>query len=265
MSFVVANGVRFNVLRIGHGEGQVVFLHGMVMDSLSSWYLTVANPIARKWNCLLYDMRGHGLSERTDTGYSVDEALDDLIAILDECDVKEPSYFVGNSYGGLLALALAIRRPDLVAGMILVEAHFAVEGWAHNTAATLEFAGLGLQHKQARDILEELDKRHYTRRFHKAEALIEKTTLIEDVRASSSLAEDDLRAVKCPALALYGADSDIIDRGRELAELLPNCDLRVLEDAKHTILTHNTKWVRSEMIDWLEAQRDGGASEEAAG
>jgi len=46
MADVVANGVRHHVQRLGRGDRTVVFVHGLVMDNLSSWYFTVANPVA---------------------------------------------------------------------------------------------------------------------------------------------------------------------------------------------------------------------------
>ena len=55
MADVVAGGVRFNVVRLGPGgDGPatgaahvpVVFVHGLVMDNLASFYFTLANPAA---------------------------------------------------------------------------------------------------------------------------------------------------------------------------------------------------------------------------
>ncbi len=41
MAEVIAGGVRFHVQRLGGGDRTVVFLHGLVMHNLSSWYFTV--------------------------------------------------------------------------------------------------------------------------------------------------------------------------------------------------------------------------------
>jgi len=74
MADVVANGVRHHVQRFGKGERTVVFIHGLVMDNLSSFYFTLANPIAETCDVICYDLRGHGMSERPPTGYTVDSA-----------------------------------------------------------------------------------------------------------------------------------------------------------------------------------------------
>ena len=49
MAEVTANGVRFHVQRLGTARDDnhtVVMMHGMVMDNLSSFYYTLANPVA---------------------------------------------------------------------------------------------------------------------------------------------------------------------------------------------------------------------------
>ena len=49
----------------------VVFVHGLVMDNLSSFYYTLAAPLAQAgFGTVLFDLRGHGLSERPPSGYT---------------------------------------------------------------------------------------------------------------------------------------------------------------------------------------------------
>ena len=109
MADVVANGVRTNVQRLGSHAGDaqahtVVFLHGLVMDNLSSWYFTVANRLARSEDVILYDLRGHGRSERPPSGYRVADLVADLDALLDALEIDRSVALVGNSFGGLLAI-----------------------------------------------------------------------------------------------------------------------------------------------------------------
>jgi pimeloyl-ACP methyl ester carboxylesterase len=67
MAEIVARGVRLHVQlltardtthRLAH---PVVFIHGLGMDNLSSFYYTLANPVAYLGaTVILYDLRGHG-------------------------------------------------------------------------------------------------------------------------------------------------------------------------------------------------------------
>ena len=132
--------MRHHVQRFGKGERTVVFIHGLVMDNLSSFYFTLANPIAETCDVICYDLRGHGMSERPPTGYSVDTLVADLAALLDALEITRPVDIVGNSFGGLLALAFAAKHPDRVARLALIDAHTGVDGWAAQMTATLAVA-----------------------------------------------------------------------------------------------------------------------------
>ena len=119
-------------------------LHGLVIDNLSSWYYTLAHPLALVADVYLYDLRGHGRTDMPATGYSVDTNVDDLVALLDQWGIDEPVHLFGNSFGGVVSLALAHRHPERVASLFLIEAHFAVEGWGEHMAGSLALAAFGL-------------------------------------------------------------------------------------------------------------------------
>ena len=59
-------------------ERTVVFLHGLVMDNLSSFYYTLAPAAARAADVVLYDLRGHGRTERPVRRLPLEDAVDDL-------------------------------------------------------------------------------------------------------------------------------------------------------------------------------------------
>src|SRR6185436_684479 len=114
MADVVVNGVRHHVQRLGRGAPAVVFVHGLVMDNLSSFYFTLANPVAATHQAVLYDLRGHGLSERPARGYAIADFVADLGALIDAHDLGAQVHLVGNSFGGTVALAFAAAHPDRV-------------------------------------------------------------------------------------------------------------------------------------------------------
>jgi pimeloyl-ACP methyl ester carboxylesterase len=69
---------------------------------------------------LAIDYRGHGRSEydRNPDNYTLPVTLADLSAVLIALEIV-PAIFVGTSYGGLLAMMLAVMRPTAIAGVIL--------------------------------------------------------------------------------------------------------------------------------------------------
>jgi pimeloyl-ACP methyl ester carboxylesterase len=254
MAFLNANGVRFHVQRIGAGDRTVVLMHGLVMDNLSSWYYTVANRLAKNSQVILYDFRGHGLSERPRTGYGVQDGVADLRALLDSLEITEPVYLGGNSYGGLIALQFARMYPKRVAGLLLVEAHFPVPGWGQRVASTLAVASEWSIRPETLEWFDERKARHHDRKKIAADDLIDNTSLVADLRDEPPLCDAELARIDIPALAVYGEHSDIIERGRTLGRVMPQCELRVIPDIAHTILMDQPREVGRHIIDWLEKQ-----------
>jgi pimeloyl-ACP methyl ester carboxylesterase len=260
MAEVKARGLTVHVQRLGRGPGTVVFVHGLVMDNLSSFYFTLANPVARFADVVLYDLRGHGKSERPPAGYAVPELVQDLDALLDALDVRTPVHLVGNSFGGLLALAFALSHPDRVAGLVLIDAHLHDACWAAEMIATLSLEGEERDRRIAGSFQSWLGRhsqRKRTRLAENAEALVHGTALLRDLQSSPPLDEASLGRVRCPVLALYGERSDVRERGEALARALPDCTLRILPGCTHSVLWEATETVRDEVTAWLSRRVQG--------
>jgi pimeloyl-ACP methyl ester carboxylesterase len=258
MADVLARGLRFHVQRLAPGTAGpiVVLLHGLVMDNLSSLYFTLAGPLSQASEVLLYDLRGHGMSERPASGYGLDEMVADLDAILASCAADRRVILVGNSFGGLLALAFAAKAGDRVAGVALLDGHLGEAGWADKMAATLDLKGEARDQRIGASFASWLGRhgdRKATRLAKNASALVYDTSLVADLRASASIADADLRRVACPVLALYGESSDLRAAAERAAGLLPSCDLRIFPGCTHSILWEATERVQREMQAFVAA------------
>ncbi|MFD1048625.1 alpha/beta fold hydrolase, partial [Kibdelosporangium lantanae] len=213
--------LRFHVQQLGPADGpKLVFVHGLVMDNLSSFYYTLAAPLARNGvHTILFDLRGHGLSARPATGYTPAESARDLLSILDELGIGEPVYLLGNSYGGVVAMHTALLDPARVAGVVLVEAACAgVPGelWVEDIVNTLSVAALGLEFDRTQDQLRLLGQRKVARLAANADALLNGTSLIDDLVSGALVTEQDLKEVECPVLGVFGAESELVDAAVEL-------------------------------------------------
>jgi pimeloyl-ACP methyl ester carboxylesterase len=103
-----------------HNEAPtLLFVHGLT-DSGEGWPGAVAHWQDR-YSIIAYDQRGHGRSPRFTAeqrgGHPGDLLVDDLVALLDQ--LGEAPVVVGHSLGGAVALAAAVRRPDLVRALVL--------------------------------------------------------------------------------------------------------------------------------------------------
>lgn len=254
MAEVVARGLRFHVQRLGGGERTLVFLHGLVMDNLSSWYFTLANPLAAVADVVLYDLRGHGRSERPPSGYTVADMVADLDALLDALGLDgRPVQIVGNSFGGLLALAFAIAHPERVGGLILIDANMSDDRWGIEVARS--FAAEGAERdrlivKYAYRWAGRHSERKTTRLAETARQLVYRTSLVDDLTASPPVSDEDLRSIRCPVLALYGDRSELLDRAERLCRTIPDCELKLFPDCTHLLLWEATARVRDAVLQW---------------
>lgn len=277
MTDVLARGLRFNVQQLGTGSPSVVFIHGLVIDSLSSWYLTCAPAVAKIRPALLYDLRGHGLSERPRSGYTVDDHADDLCAILEEVGAEVPLTVVGNSFGGRIALAFAMRYPERVESLVVVDAHptgigFAlrlletadVEGeereamlWEilHDWANEQRRLGAGAA-REAAEMYKLVERqRARTRRATRPGLgdLAFDTTLIPDVSGIAAPTAAELGTLTMPSLLIYGEQSDLRRSGEELAAMLPNATFELVPGCSHAVVLLKGDVVAGSLTQWFGA------------
>jgi pimeloyl-ACP methyl ester carboxylesterase len=268
MAEITVKGLNFHYQLLGKGCGDerlVVFLHGLVMDNLSSWYFTVANPVAQHAEVLLYDLRGHGKSSRPKTGYSIEEQVNDLVELLDALGLADrPLELVGNSFGGLLATAFTLRHPERVRGLTLVDAQVHDEAWAEEMRGSLSLEGDDLKEaitKNFQHWLGRHSERKRNRLAKNAAELVYETSLVSDLGASSPPGPGYVASIKAPVRALYGEYSDVRERGEELARQLQSCELSIHTDCTHSVLWEKTSDVRNEVLAWTtRGLREGESS-----
>jgi pimeloyl-ACP methyl ester carboxylesterase len=116
-------GTRLAVYRSGDGDPAVVFVSGLG-DPAAVWQ-TVTTQLERRTTVLSYDRAGCGSSE--DLREAVRPrpsswAAEQLYHLLSAADLdRGPIVLVGHSVGGQIADAFAVRWPDRVAGLVLVD------------------------------------------------------------------------------------------------------------------------------------------------
>jgi pimeloyl-ACP methyl ester carboxylesterase len=118
MAELQVNGVRLYYEE--HGEGPpILCVHGAGSSALM-WAAAVPE-LARLGRVIAYDRRGCTRSQRPDPyKTSVAEHTDDAAAFLDALGAA-PAAVIGRSYGGEVAIDLALRYPDRVRGLVLLE------------------------------------------------------------------------------------------------------------------------------------------------
>ncbi len=99
------------------GRG-LLLIHGLA--STSHIFDFVAPLLAPDLHVVAYDQRGHGRSGKPDSGYGFAPLVDDALAVMEATGLRRP-IVVGHSWGANVALECTVRRPEMVAGAILVD------------------------------------------------------------------------------------------------------------------------------------------------
>jgi pimeloyl-ACP methyl ester carboxylesterase len=141
--YAPVNGIKLWYAVFGQGE-PVVFVHGGLANA-NYWGLQVP-PVARQYQTIVLDSRGHGRSTRDARPYGYDLMADDVVALLDFLKLRRAAV-VGWSDGGIIGLDLAIRHPGRVSKVFAFAANTdpsgVVDGVEKNPtfAAFIERAG----------------------------------------------------------------------------------------------------------------------------
>jgi pimeloyl-ACP methyl ester carboxylesterase len=112
----------------------VVFTHGATIDH-HEWDATLP-LVGENFRLLTWDVRGHGLSRPAQ--FSLQDAVDDLLAILDRLHVDQ-AIFVGHSMGGNLHQELVFQHPERVRAMVFLDCT-----WNFQKLTTVETVSLKL-------------------------------------------------------------------------------------------------------------------------
>lgn len=117
---VVAAGIRTNLHDVGNGP-PVLMIHGSGpgVSAWANWRL-VLPELSQRARVIAPDMVGFGFTERPEgQQYSMDVWVAQAVGVLDALNIEKTDV-VGNSFGGALALALAIRHPQRVRRLVLM-------------------------------------------------------------------------------------------------------------------------------------------------
>jgi pimeloyl-ACP methyl ester carboxylesterase len=113
------DGVRLACRDFGGTGPAVLLLHGLAGHA-EEWAQT-ASWLTRRSHVMALDARGHGHSGRCPPDVSRDAQAADAAFVIERFGLA-PGVVVGQSVGGLTALSLAARRPDLVRGLVVADA-----------------------------------------------------------------------------------------------------------------------------------------------
>lgn len=236
---IVGTGVHTHT----NGNGRhTLLIHG-ALDRAAGMAL-VARRLRAHSDVTWYDRRGYATRWNEPGPCSIDAHTDDAIALLE----GRPSFVVGHSLGGDIALAVADRRPDLILGVTIYETPLSwMDFWPNNTAGANSIQAGPEQGAEAFMIRligerrwDELPERtkHARRREGRA--------LVEEMASLRSEAPWSVERIACPVMVGRGtkASAHHVTGSEWVASHLAHARLHVLEGAGHGApLTHADQFV----------------------
>ncbi len=119
---VVAAGIPTNYHDVGEGQ-PVLLVHGSGpgVSAYANWRLTIP-ALSKFYRVIAPDMVGFGFTDRPEKyNYSMDNWVKHIIGFMDALEIDK-AHIVGNSFGGGLAIATALRYPERIDRMVLMGA-----------------------------------------------------------------------------------------------------------------------------------------------
>jgi pimeloyl-ACP methyl ester carboxylesterase len=215
-------------------------IHGLT-GNLAVWHLKMVPILQDHFRVLTYDLRGHGYSDVTPSGYSATDMTADLESLLDELGIERAD-LVGHSYGADIALYCALRDPGRVRQVVAIEAalpaliHIRTRedwvGWSY-WAEVLERSGatVPMEHRCDLDYMIRLSLklpkkwgplRGLPRNPESFLRVLDRTSLVRDYESVGDLTLERIPLIRTPVHLMYAEASAFLGTHDYLMKHLPD-------------------------------------------
>ena len=259
---VIAAGIRTNVHDVGSGH-PVLLIHGSGpgVSAWANWRLVIPE-LAQQARVIAPDMVGFGFTDRLDLTqpdqrYDMDTWVRQAVGLLDALNIEKAD-LVGNSFGGALALALAIRHPQRVRRLVLmgsVGVPFAITPgldavWGYQPSFENMRRIMDVFTWDGSLVNDELARMRYEASnqpgFQESFSAMFPAPRQRWVDAMTS-SEQDIRALPHHTLVVHGREDQVIplSTSQTLAAWIPRSQLHVFGQCGHwTQIEHTARFVR---------------------
>ena len=219
------------------GEGKpAVFIHPIV----SHCGLIPGLTGNRQW--IAMDLQGHGRTADIDRPMTCEQHADDIAALLKHLKIEEADFF-GDSFGGAIAVMMAVRHPRLVRRVVSYGSPLAPFPKDIAAVVTPDSDLVKWEREEYQKVAP--DPKQWPTFFAK---------VLKSGIEWKGFSPDELKAIKAPVLIACG-DHDLIpvERCAELSRLIPNAQLAVIPDASHFVLFSEPEKLLPTIAAFLDA------------
>ncbi|MDM0001755.1 alpha/beta fold hydrolase [Variovorax sp. J22P240] len=253
----------------GHGPF-ALFMHG-IGGNRSNWRAQLP-AFAPHFACAAWDARGYGGSEDYEGALAFDDFVDDVLRVLDHFGV-ERAHLVGLSMGGRIAMRTALRHPDRIATLTLLDTHEGFEAFtpAQRQAFVDSRRAPLLAGKEPADIADAVARSLVGPKATPAQlqqlvdsiAALHKGSYIKSLQATvDQVVLGDISLIAAPAHFVVGADDRLTPPAmhHEMAAKMGGAPVSVLPDAGHLSNIENAEAFNQAAIEWLTPRASMGST-----
>jgi pimeloyl-ACP methyl ester carboxylesterase len=243
--YATINGLKlyYEVRGEVHGTANpLVVLHG------AFGWANAFPQLARHRQLIAVELQGHGHTELTDRPLTYEQLADDVAALIKHLKLERADVF-GYSMGGVVALGVAIRHPDVVGKVAITGSHSGKIADAFEPQTLTQFKSLSA------NFAPPPLKSHYDLVAPDPQQW---SAFVLGVRKMGvefrGYSPDDLRALQTPVLITIGDRDGIrLEHAVEMYRLIPNAQLAVFPNATHFLLFQDPDKLLGTVATFLDA------------
>jgi pimeloyl-ACP methyl ester carboxylesterase len=233
--YAPVNGLKMYYEMTGEGR-PAVYIHPIV----SHCGLIPGLTGNRQW--IAMDLQGHGRTGDIDRPMTCEQHADDIAALLKHLKIEEADFF-GDSFGGAIAVMMAVRHPRLVRRVVSYGSPLAPIPKDTAAVVTPDSDLVKWEREEYQKVAP--DPKQWPTLFAK---------VLKSGIEWKGFSPDELKAIKAPVLFACG-DHDLIpvERCAELSRMIPNAQLAVIPDASHFVLFSEPEKLLPTIAAFLDA------------
>jgi pimeloyl-ACP methyl ester carboxylesterase len=202
------------------GEGKpAVYIHPVVS------HCALVSGLTKNRQWMAMDLQAHGRTADIDRPMTCEQHADDIAALLKHLKIEQADFF-GDSFGGTIAVMMAVRHPELVRRIVSHGGSFAPYPGTAGDRPPADADYVKWQREEYQKIAP--DPKQWPTLYDKA---------TKSLFTWKGFSPEQLKAIKAPVLIACG-DHDLIpvERCAEWSRMIPNAQLAVIPDSSHFAL-----------------------------
>lgn len=216
--------------RLPKGNGPTTLLLHGGMSSSQSLLKTIGPGLSKSFRLTAFDRRGHGRTADTDAPFHYEDMASETIAYLEFLGRR--THLIGHSDGGIVALLVAMRRPDLVKRVVVIGANYHFAGLAPMNSFDTDSEGFEAWAQKYADLSPD--------GIAHAPVVLKKTMTM--FATEPTLTTYDLSTISRPVLVMSGDDDVVtLEHTCSLYLAIPEAQLAVVPGTSHALLKERTR------------------------